>query len=431
MIDRYSRPQMKAIWEAENKFRIWMEIEIYALEALARAGQVPPDAVKRIKQKAKFDIARIEEIEKVTRHDVIAFLQSLNEFVGEDGRYIHMGLTSSDLLDTCLAIQLIQSADIIIDDLKRLLEVLKRRAFEFKNTPMIGRSHGIHAEPTTFGLKMALWYEESRRNLERMQKARETIAYGKLSGAVGTFAHNPPEIEEYVMEKCGLKPAPISTQIVQRDRHAEYFSCLAIIASSLEKFAVEIRHLQRTEVYEAEEYFHKGQKGSSAMPHKRNPVLSENISGLARVVRANAVVAMENVPLWHERDISHSSAERIIGPDSNILIDFMIDRLTNIIDKLIVYPENMKKNLNKLGGLVFSQQILLKLISKGLSRERAYELVQLHAMDVWESGGNFAQNLMNDAEIREYLSNEEIEESFDLDYQLRNIDKIFKRVYGD
>jgi len=383
MIERYTRREMAKIWEPENKFRKWLQVEILACEAWARLGKIPQKALNNIKAKADFDIKRIDEIEKTVKHDVISFLTAVAEFVGPDSRHIHRGLTSSDILDTSLAILLREAADLIITDIRKLMDAIKKRAFEHKDTLMVGRSHGIHAEPITFGLKMALWHEEMRRNLARMERAREIISYGKLSGAVGTFANIPPSIEEYVCKKLGLKPAPVSTQVVQRDRHAEYFTTLAIIATSIEKIAVEIRHLQRTEVLEAEEPFTEGQKGSSAMPHKRNPVLSENLTGLARLVRGYANAAMENIPLWHERDISHSSVERVIAPDATILIDFMLARLTGLIRDLVVYPGNMKANLNKLKGLIFSQGVLLALTEKGVIRENAYQIVQRNAMKVW------------------------------------------------
>lgn len=377
---------MTRIWEPENRYQKWLEIEIYACEAHAQLGNIPQEAVDRIKAKAKFDVPRIDEIEKTVKHDVIAFLTSVADYIGDDSRFVHLGLTSSDVLDTSLAMLLKESSDLIIADIKKLMEVIKKRAMEHKDTPMMGRSHGIHAEPVTFGLKMALWYDEMRRNLRRMEAARETVAYGKISGAVGTFANIDPKVEEFVCAKAGLKPAPCSTQVIQRDRHAEFFSALAIIASSIEKFAVEIRHLQRTEVLEAEEFFSKGQKGSSAMPHKRNPVLSENLTGLARLIRGYAVSAMENVALWHERDISHSSVERIIGPDATILMDFMLNRCIGLIDNLVVYPENMMKNLNLMRGLIFSQRILLELANNGVSRENAYALVQRNAMKSGKKG---------------------------------------------
>ena len=382
------------------------------------------------KSKANFDIHRIDEIEKVVKHDVIAFLTSVADYIGDDSRFVHLGLTSSDVLDTSFAMLLSEASDLIIADIKRLMEAIKKRAFEHKDTPMIGRSHGIHAEPVTFGIKLALWYDEMRRNLRRMEAAKETVSYGKISGAVGTFANIDPKVEEYVCKKAGLKPAPCSTQIIQRDRHAEFFSTLAIIASSIEKFAVEIRHLQRTEVLEVEEFFSKGQKGSSAMPHKRNPVLSENLSGLARLLRGYAVSALENVPLWHERDISHSSVERVIGPDATILMDFMLTRCCGLIENLVVYPANMMKNLELMKGLVFSQRVLLELANAGASREKAYALVQRNAMKVWEEGKDFQTELLGDPEVRSYLSEEKIREAFDLGYHLKHVDTIFQRVFG-
>jgi adenylosuccinate lyase len=430
MIERYSRPEMTGIWSAENRYRKWLEIELYACEAHAEMGTIPRDAMERIKAKANFDVPRIDEIEKVVKHDVIAFLTSVADYIGDDSRFLHVGMTSSDVLDTSLAMLLRESGLLIIEDMKGLMEALKKKAFEHKDTAMIGRSHGIHAEPVTFGIKMALWYDEMRRNLRRMESAVETISYGKISGAVGTFANIDPKVEEFVCARAGLKPAPCSTQIVQRDRHAEFFSTLAIIASSIEKFAVEIRHLQRTEVLEAEEFFSKGQKGSSAMPHKRNPVLSENLSGLARLIRGYAVSALENVPLWHERDISHSSVERVIAPDATVLMDFMLHRCTGLIDNLVVYPENMLKNLNLMRGLVFSQRVLLELARKGASRENAYSLVQRNAMKVWEEGRDFREELLGDTEVRSYLSSEEIDNAFDLAYHFKHVDTIFTRVFG-
>jgi adenylosuccinate lyase len=421
---------MARIWEPENRYRKWLDIEIYACEAHAEMGAIPRDAVERIKSRASFDVPRIDEIEKTVKHDVIAFLTSVADYIGDDSRFVHLGLTSSDVLDTSFAMLLAEASDLIIDDIRRLMEAIKVRAFEHKDTPMMGRSHGIHAEPVTFGIKMALWYDEMRRNLRRMESARETVAYGKISGAVGTFANIDPQVEEYVCRKAGLKPAPCSTQIIQRDRHAEFFATLAIIASSIEKFAVEIRHLQRTEVLEAEEFFSKGQKGSSAMPHKRNPVLSENLSGLARLLRGYAVSALENVPLWHERDISHSSVERVIGPDATILMDFMLNRCRGLIENLVVYPDNMMKNLNLMKGLVFSQRVLLELANAGASREKAYALVQRNAMKVWEEGKDFQEELLGDADVLAYLSEERIREAFDLGYHLKHVDTIFKRVFG-
>jgi len=431
VIERYSRPEMTRIWEAENRFQKWLDIEIYACEAHAEMGNIPHDAVERIKSKARFDVPRIDEIEKVVKHDVIAFLTSVSDYIGDDSRFVHLGLTSSDVLDTSFAMLLTEAADMIIDDIDRLMAVIKKRAYEHRMTPMIGRSHGIHAEPVTFGIKMALWHDEMKRNRRRMKAARETIAYGKISGAVGTFANIDPFIEEYVCKKAGLRPAPCSTQVVQRDRHAEFFCTLAIIASSIEKFAVEIRHLQRTEVLEAEEFFSKGQKGSSAMPHKRNPVLSENLTGLARLIRGYSVSALENVPLWHERDISHSSVERIIGPDATILMDFMLNRTIGLIENLVVYPDNMMKNLNLMGGLFNSQRVLLKLATAGASRERAYELVQRNAMKVWEQKKDLMEELLADAEVRSFLGEGDIREAFDLNYHLKHVDTIFKRVFGE
>ncbi|WP_136525703.1 adenylosuccinate lyase [Geomonas ferrireducens] len=430
MIERYSRPEMTRIWEPENRYRKWLEIEIYACEAHAEMGRIPKDAVARIRAKASFDVERIDEIERTVKHDVIAFLTSVADYIGDDSRFVHLGLTSSDILDTSFAMLLKEAGELIISDIKRLMAVIKTRAFEHKMTPQMGRSHGIHAEPVTFGLKMALWYDEMARNLKRMEAALETISYGKISGAVGTFANIDPQVEEYVCKKAGLKPAPCSTQVLQRDRHAEYFTTLAIVASSIEKFAVEIRHLQRTEVLEAEEFFSKGQKGSSAMPHKRNPVLSENLTGLSRLMRGYALSAMENVPLWHERDISHSSVERIIGPDATVTLDFMLNRAIGLIENLVVYPENMMRNLNQMRGLIFSQRVLLKLAEAGASREKAYALVQRNAMKVWEEGKDFQTELLNDEEVASFLPPEEIKEAFDLGYHLKHVDTIFTRVFG-
>ncbi len=430
MLERYSREGMKQIWSEENKYRTWLKVEILAAEAWAELGVIPKEAAEEIRAKADFDEKRILEIEKETRHDVIAFLTNVAEYVGPAARYLHWGLTSSDMLDTAMALRMKESMDIIIEDVEECLETIKRRALEHKNTVMIGRSHGIHAEPITFGLKLAIWYDEMKRNLKRLKAARETISTGKISGAVGTFAHVDPRVEEYVCEKLGLKPAPVSNQIVQRDRYAEVFTALAILAGTVEKIATEIRHLQRTEVLEAEEYFRKGQKGSSAMPHKRNPILSENLCGLARMVRAYCVPALENMPLWHERDISHSSVERFICPDGFITADFMLARLNGLLSKLIVYPENMKKNLNLLKGLIFSQQVLLRLTQKGVSREDAYRIVQRRAMEVWEGKGTFKELLLEDKELSKYLSREEIEEIFDINYHLKHVDTIFHRVFG-
>ncbi len=421
---------MSRIWEDENRFNKWLKVEILVCEALAELGEVPPMAIKNIREKAAFDIKRIDEIERITKHDVIAFLTSVAENVGEDSRYIHLGLTSSDILDTSLAIMLREAADIIIFDLEGLLSSLKKKAYQYKDTVMVGRTHGIHAEPITFGMKMAIWYDETTRNLNRMRKAKDSISYGKISGAVGTFSFIPPFVEEYVCQRCDLRPAPVSSQIIQRDRHAEYLTTLAIIASSIDKFATEIRHLQRTEVFEAEEFFSGGQKGSSAMPHKRNPVLSENLSGLARVVRGNSLAALENMPLWHERDISHSSGERIILPDSTIITDFMLNRFTGIMDGLQVYPENMLKNLDRMNGLIFSQGLLLALARKGVSREDAYQIVQRNAMRVWEEGVDFLRLVLQDKAIMKILTQDEVEECFDLNRYLIHIDEIFKRVFG-
>ena len=430
MIDRYTREEMERIWTLENKFRKWLDVEIAVCEAMAEEGIIPMDAVERIKEKADFSVQRILEIEKETRHDVIAFINNVSEYIGPDSRFFHMGLTSSDILDTSFALLLRDASYLIIDGMKELMEVIKDKAFEYKHTPMIGRSHGVHAEPITFGLKLALWYSEMDRNLKRLEEALNVISYGKISGAVGTYANVPPQVEERVMKKLGLKRPKISTQIIQRDRHAHYFATLAIVAGSMEKIAVEIRHLQRTEVLEVEEPFAKGQKGSSAMPHKKNPILCENISGLARIVRANAISAMENMALWHERDISHSSVERVIGPDSTILVDFMIHRLKGIIAGIVVHPENMRKNLNLTKGLIFSQQVMLMLMKKGLERQKAYNMVQRNALKVWNEGIDFKSTLLQDKEILEYLDPEEIEMVFDLKYHLRYVDHIFERVFS-
>jgi adenylosuccinate lyase len=431
LIPRYSREKMTAVWSPKNRYRKWLDIEILACEALALRGEIPEASLKNIREKAGFDVDRIDEIEKTTKHDVIAFLTSVTEKVGEDGRFIHMGLTSSDILDTSLAVLLCEAADIIIEDLDALLAALKRKALAHKNTPMIGRSHGIHAEPITFGLKMALWYAEMERNRERMVRARETINTGKLSGAVGTFSFIDPAIEAYVCGKLGLKPAPVSSQIVQRDRHAEYFTTLAITASSIDKFAQEIRLLQRTEVHEAEEFFSPGQKGSSSMPHKRNPVLSENLSGLSRLMRSYALAALEDVALWHERDISHSSVERVIGPDATILLDFILDRFTGLIGRLVVYPERMLANLQMTKGAIFSQMVLLKLIEKGISREEAYAIVQRNAMRSWQEGIEFRELLMKDAEVISRLNPDDLTAAFQIQNFLKHVDFIFNRVFGE
>jgi|TARA_B100000959_G_scaffold34696_2_gene33013 adenylosuccinate lyase len=429
LIPRYSLPELAKIWEPENKFSIWLKIEILACEALAKRREIPASAVAEIKKKAKFDIARIDEIEREVKHDVIAFLTCVAENVGEANRYMHLGLTSSDVLDTTLAVQLKESARLILKELTAFRDAIKEQAFRHKDVPAIGRSHGIHGEPLTFGLKLAVWYEETCRNIERLKRARERIAYGQISGAVGTFSSIDPAVEEYVCKKLGLKPAPVSTQIIQRDRHAEFFTTLAIIAGSIDKFATEIRHLQRTEVLEAEEFFSKGQKGSSAMPHKRNPVISEQMCGLARVVRANAMAAMENVPLWHERDISHSSVERVIGPDSTILVHYMLRKMTGLVKKMIVYPKNMKKNMELTGGLYYSQSVLLALVRKGVTREDAYRLVQRNAMKTWEGKGAFISLLKKDSEIKKYLTGKEVDKVCSMRDQLKNVDKIFKRVF--
>lgn len=421
---------MTAIWSPENRYRKWLDIEILACEAMAQKGEIPSGALKNIKEKAAFDVARIEEIEKATKHDVIAFLTSVVEKVGEDGKFIHKGLTSSDILDTSLAVLLKEASDMLIDDMRRLLDVLKNKAMRYKDTLMVGRSHGIHAEPITFGLKMALWYQEMERNLARMIRAKETISYGKISGAVGTYSFIDPSIEDYVCRKLGLTPAPVSSQIVQRDRHAEYFTTLAIIGSSIDKFSQEIRLLQRTEVREAEEYFAPGQKGSSAMPHKRNPVLSENLSGLARLMRSYAVAALENIPLWHERDISHSSVERIIAPDATVLLDFMLSRFTDLLDTLVVYPERMLANLNMTRGIIFSQMVLLKLVDKGMSREDAYAAVQKNAMKSWQDDEDFKMLLCEDVEVMSCLTAEDIHAAFKLENFLRHIDVVYHRVFG-
>jgi adenylosuccinate lyase len=420
---------MSLIWEPENKFKIWLKVEVLACEALAEKGEIPKSALKNIQKKSGFNVDRINEIEREVKHDVIAFLTCVAEHVGESARYMHMGMTSSDVLDTALAVQMKESATLILKELSAFKVVLERQAKKYKLTPTIGRSHGIHAEPMTFGLKIANWYEEVRRNIDRLKRARQTIAYGQISGAVGTFACIDPDVEEYVCAKLGLKPAPVSSQVIQRDRHAEFFSTLAIIAGTIDKIATEIRHLQRTEVLEAEEFFSKGQKGSSAMPHKRNPITTEQMSGLARIVRANAFAAMENIPLWHERDISHSSVERVIGPDSTILVHYMLRKMTKMMDALLVYPDNMMQNLEKTGGLIYSQSVLLALVKKGITREEAYKLVQKNAMQSWTTGKNFLMLLKKDKEIAKLLSIAEIEKTFKLKTQYKNIDRIFNRVF--
>ena len=429
MISRYTREKMGTLWSEGHKYETWLQVEILACEAWAELGEIPREAVELIKKKARIDSKRIDEIERRTKHDVAAFVSQLEETVGEAGKYIHFGLTSYDIVDTALSLRLKQAAEIIITDIDLLMAAIKEKALAHQETPMIGRTHGVHAEPITFGLKMALWYEEMRRHRRRMEHARATVSVGKLSGAVGTFANAPPAVEEYVCKKLGLTPAPVSSQVIQRDRHAEFFTTLALLASSIEKFSVEIRHLQRTEVLEAEEPFSEGQKGSSAMPHKRNPVGTENLSGLARLVRGNAVAAMENVPLWHERDISHSSVERIIAPDSTILVDYMLDRFTQIIQGLIVYPERMKKNLDLTKGLVASQQLLSALVRKGVSRSDAYQWVQRNAMQSWSAGEDFRELVQKDKEISRVLTVQEIQGVFDLKIHLKYVKDIYKRVF--
>ncbi|WP_460448557.1 adenylosuccinate lyase [Alsobacter sp. SYSU BS001988] len=434
MIPRYSRPEMVAIWSPETRFRIWFEIEAHACDALAELGVIPKEAAKTIWEKggaAKFDVEKIDAIEREVKHDVIAFLTHLAEFVGPDARFIHQGMTSSDVLDTCLAVQMARAADLLIADIDALLAALKRRAFEHKMTPTIGRSHGIHAEPVTFGLKLAEAYAEFSRARERLVFARKEIATCAISGAVGTFANIDPRVEEHVAKAMGLAVEPVSTQVIPRDRHAMFFATLGVVASSIERLAIEVRHLQRSEVLEAEEYFSEGQKGSSAMPHKRNPVLTENLTGLARMVRAYALPAMENVALWHERDISHSSVERMIGPDATVTLDFALARLTGVVDKLLVYPANMQKNLDRLGGLVHSQRVLLALTQKGVSREDAYRLVQRNAMPVWRGEGDFLTLLKADPDVSKALTAQELEEKFDLGYHLKHVDTIFRRVFGE
>jgi len=432
-IPRYTRPQMAAIWTPETRFRIWFEIEAYAASAMAELGMIPKEAAKTIWEKgkaAKFDAARIDEIEREVKHDIVAFLTHLAEIVGPQARFVHQGMTSSDVLDTCLNVQLVRAADLLIADVDTLNTALERRAREYKLTPTIGRSHGIHAEPTTFGLKLAVAFAEFARAKKRLELARKEIATCSISGAVGTFAQVDPRVEAYVAEKMGLAVEPISTQVIPRDRHAMYFATLGVVASSCERLATEIRHLQRTEVLEAEEFFSAGQKGSSAMPHKRNPVLSENVVGLARLVRGYVVPALENVALWHERDISHSSVERVIGPDATVTLDFALARLAGIIDKLIVYPDNMKRNLERLGGLVHSQRVLLALTQKGVTREDAYRLVQRNAMKAWAGEGDFLTLLKADKEVRQHLSEAELTANFDLDFHFAQVDTIFARVFG-
>ena len=421
---------MEAVWAPENKFSLWLRIEILACEAYHELGTVPGDSLRRIQESSSFSVQRIDELERTLHHDVIAFLTAVGETVGEDARFLHLGMTSSDVLDTAFAVQLTQAADRILEGVDALMHEVKLKALEHRDTIMIGRSHGIHAEPITFGLKMALWYEELRRNRARLERAREAVAVGKVSGAVGTYATVPPEVEAYVCRHLGLRPAPVATQVLQRDRHAEYFTTLAILGSSLEKFAVEIRHLQRTEVREAEEYFAEGQKGSSAMPHKRNPILSENISGLARLLRGYAMAALENIPLWHERDISHSSVERVIAPDSTILIDFMLHRMVSLIGKLKVYPERMKQNLLMTRGLFYSQALMLRLVEKGMDRDEAYRLVQRHAVAVWEGSGDLQSRIAADPVVHRRLTAGEIEDVFQPDRFVQHVGTIFQRVFG-
>jgi adenylosuccinate lyase len=428
MIERYTRPEMGAIWTDENKFRKWLQVELAVCEVQAERGRIPKESFERIRERAKFDLKRIAEIEAEVNHDVIAFLTSVAEFVGPDSRYIHLGMTSSDVLDTANALLLKEAGELLVKDLLVLRDVLKRRALEFKDTPCIGRTHGVHAEPMTFGLKLALWYDETGRNLERLRAAIDTVSVGKISGAVGTFAHLEPEVEERACAKLGLSPAPVSNQIVQRDRYAQFVTTLAIVGASLEKFSTEIRALQKTEVLEAEEYFARGQKGSSAMPHKKNPITCERIAGLARLLRGYALTSMENVTLWHERDISHSSAERVILPDSTIALDYMLHKMIQIIDRLQVYPENMRRNLNLTRGVIFSQALLLLLAQKGLTREEAYRMVQKRAHSAWQAGLPLKEAVKQDEDFRRYLSDEDIERAFDLQYNLRHVDAIFRRA---
>ena len=430
MIPRYSRPEMSAIWAPENRFRIWFEIEAHACDAQAKLGIIPKSAAAEVWKRGKFEVERIDAIERETKHDVIAFLTNLAEHVGPSARFVHQGMTSSDVLDTCLAVQLAQSSDLLIADVDRLLAALKKRAIEFKKTPTVGRSHGIHAEPTTFGLKLASHYAEFARGRERLEAARREIATCAISGAVGTFANIDPFVEEYVAGKLGLAVEPVSTQVIPRDRHAAFFSALGVVAASIERLAIEIRHLQRTELREAEEYFSPGQKGSSAMPHKRNPVLTENLTGLARIVRAAVVPALENVALWHERDISHSAVERVFAPDATIALDFALSRLAGVVEKLVVYPENMQANLDKLGGLVHSQRVLLALTQAGVAREHAYALVQKHAMEAWRKGDSFLERLKADPQVTKHLTPKAIAQLFDLGYHFKHVDTIFARVFG-
>ncbi|MGB2534286.1 MAG: adenylosuccinate lyase [Candidatus Puniceispirillum sp.] len=429
MIPRYSRPEMTSIWSEQSKFQIWFEIEAHACDAQAQLGVIPASAAAAVWKHGQFDIDRINEIERETKHDVIAFLTNLAEYVGEEARFVHQGMTSSDVLDTTLAVQMTRASDLLLSGIDRLLYALDKRANEHKYTPTIGRSHGIHAEPTTFGLKLATFYAEFKRCHKRLQQAREEIATCAISGAVGTFAHIDPSVEQHVADKMGLHVEPVSTQVIPRDRHAMFFAVLGVIASSVERLATEIRHMQRTEVREAEEFFSAGQKGSSAMPHKRNPVLTENLTGIARIVRAAVTPALENVALWHERDISHSSVERVFGPDATVALDFALHRLSGVVENLLVYPENMQANLNQLGGLVHSQQVLLALTQKGASREDAYKMVQRNAMQIWADGGSYLDKLKADADVAKYLSADDLEALFDLDQHFQHVDTIFKRVF--
>lgn len=430
MIERYTTARMKSLWSDQNKFQKWLEIELLACEAQARLGIMPKSALPKIKKKAKFDVTRISRIEEKTKHDVVAFLTNLAENIGKEAKYVHYGMTSSDILDTSLSLLMREAGEVILQGLEKLSSSLKKKALEFKKMPMIGRTHGVHAEPITLGLKFALWYAEVQRNIKRLKRAIETISVGKISGAVGTFSNLDPKVEEYVCEKLKLKPAPISSQIIQRDRHAEFMNALAIIASSIEKFATEIRSLQRTEILELEEGFAKGQKGSSAMPHKRNPITCERLCGLARLVRTNAQAALENITLWHERDISHSSVERVIIPDSTILLDYMLSKFTHIMENLSVYPEKMEMNLEKTGGMIFSGRLLLELSKKAPSKEEAYQIVQENAMKAWNKNENFKDLIKNDKRVKKYLSKAEVEECFSLNYYFRSVDYIFKRVFG-
>lgn len=430
MIPRYARPDMVNIWEPENKFRIWFEIEAHACDAQAKLGVIPKSAAETVWKKGQFEVDRIDEIEREVKHDVIAFLTNLAEYVGPEARFVHQGMTSSDVLDTCLSVQLVQATDILLADIDALLEAVKRRAFEHKLTVCMGRSHGIHAEPTTMGLKFAGMYAEFDRNRTRLKEARKEIATCAISGAVGTFANIDPSVEEHVAKALGLESEPISTQVIPRDRHAAYFATLGVIASSIERIATEVRHLQRTEVREVEEYFSPGQKGSSAMPHKRNPILTENLTGLARLVRGFTIPAMENVALWHERDISHSSVERMIGPDATVTLDFALNRLTGVIDKLVLYPDAIERNLNGMGGLVFSQRVLLALTQAGVSREDSYRLVQRKAMEVWDGKGDLLSRLKNDAEVTDKISEEDLSGLFQMEYHTKHVDTIFERVFG-